>query len=192
MGKSGTYGDSGTWPPDGEVVVVAAVVVVVAAVVVVVAAVVVVVAAVVVVVAAVVVVVGATVVVVVVGSVDGPANELIPLKTKLLLLQAAVLSPTQIEHGLLGSQVSTEPESKPPGLLLLGSPTSGVVDGLPVGRIQNSIVKLTLPSALGTTGVVWPTDDSWMVRPSHWDCEVGLASHSSKLRGVPAWKMVLA
>src|SRR6516164_9625255 len=97
MGKSGTYGDSGTWPPDGEVVVVAAVVVVVAAVVVVVAAVVVVVAAVVVVVA--------TVVVVVVGSVDGPANELIPLKTKLLLLQAAVLSPTQIEHGLLGSQV---------------------------------------------------------------------------------------
>ena len=74
-----------------------------------------------------------------------------------MLLQAALLSPTQMEQGSLASQVIVELGSKPFGLVLFGSLTSGVVAGLPVGRIQRSIVKLTLPSELGTTGAVLPT-----------------------------------
>jgi hypothetical protein len=108
------------------------------------------------------------------------------------LFQAAVLSPTQIEHGSFASQVSVELGSKPFGLLLVGSFTSGVVAGLPVGSIQKSIVKLTLPLVAGTTWEVWPTFESCMVRPSQSVCDVGSGLHSSKLIGVPGIRMLFA
>jgi hypothetical protein len=197
----------------GDVVVVVVlgdvVVVVVLGEVVVVAAVVDVVAAVVLVLPDVVVGVGAVVVVVDVGrvaSVDG--NGVIELKTKLLTVQLDGSSPTQIEQGSGGvlavnepgegetskpsSQLTVELLSKPLGLVLLESSTSGVVSGLPVGRIQRSIVNVTLPSAAGVTGVPLPGLEVCNVPPSHEPGPVGSRLHSSNLSGSPAMKVVLA
>jgi hypothetical protein len=195
----------------GDVVVVARVVVVVAPVVVVVAPVVVVVAPVVVVVAPVVVVV-APVVVVVGGAVRAArfGKGVMLLKTKLLAVQLAeeASSPTQMEQGsgeVTGlnapgvgevskpsSQVTVEPLSKPPELVLWGSSTSGVVSALPVGRIHRSIVKVTLPFEVGMTGVALPGVEVCNVPPSHEDDDVGSRLHSSNLSGWPALKVLLA
>jgi hypothetical protein len=61
----------------------------------------------------------------------------------------------------------------------------------PVGSSHRYMVKVTLPSAAGTTVEVEPTSVVWPVDPSHDDPEVGSRSHSSNLRASPGAKTVL-
>jgi hypothetical protein len=75
---------------------------------------------------------------------------------------------------------------------LFESSTSGVVSELPVGRIQRSIVNVTLPSELGVMGVALPGLAVCNVPPSHELGPVGSRLHSSNFSGSPARKVELA
>ena len=97
-----------------------------------------------------------------------------------------------MEQGSLASHLTVEPSSKPPRLVLWGSLTSGVVEGLPVGRIHMSMVMVTLPSELGVTAILLPTSVVANVSPSQSSCVVGSRLHSSHSTGWPASKTLLA
>jgi hypothetical protein len=96
------------------------------------------------------------------------------------------------EGAVPSSQTTVELGSKPFGLVLAGSSTSGVVWSLPVGRIHRSISMVTLPSALGITDPLVPGSKVWIVSPSQSFCDVGSRLHSSHFSGWPALKVVFA
>jgi hypothetical protein len=97
-----------------------------------------------------------------------------------------------MEHGWLAPQLTVEALSKPAGLVLWGSLTSGVVEELPVGRTHRSMVTVTLPSELGVTAFLLPTSVVCKVSPSQSASVVGSRLHSSHSTGWPASNTLLA
>ncbi len=89
-------------------------------------------------------------------------------------------------------QLTVEALSNPLGLVLSGSPTSGVVETLPVGRTHRFMVSVTLPSEFGVTVCLLPTSVVCSVTPSQSFSVVGLRLHSSHSTGWPTSKTLLA